>query len=98
MGLIGKTHIEGYFAQGCLADQHQMACLLQTPSHNVRVRRLTDSQFELAREMSLASPHNSTKLPDEDRTVQILIDVSLNTNHLPSCQTAVCRTWGGRTA
>src|ERR1700733_9634570 len=98
MGLIRKAYIQGYFAQGCLAGHHQMACLLQTPSHNVRVRRLTNSQFELAREVSLASPRNSAELPNEDRTVQILVNVSLNTNHLPSRQTAVCRTCGGRTA
>jgi hypothetical protein len=98
MSLIRKAYIQGYFAQGCLAGHHQMACLLQTPSHNVRVRRLTNSQFELAREVSLASPRNSAELPNEDRTVQILVNVSLNTNHLPSRQTAVCRTCGGRAA
>src|SRR5258706_15227990 len=88
MCLIRKAYAQGYFTQRCPTGDHQVAGSLQTPFHHVGMWRLANSQFELTREVRLASTRDRTEIPDVNGTVQVPINVSSYSKDLPSGQTA----------
>jgi hypothetical protein len=69
MCLVRKANAQGYLAQRCRAGHHQMGCSLQTSADNEGMWRLADSQFELPREVRLASTRDRTEIPDVNGAV-----------------------------
>src|ERR1700752_5237194 len=98
MRLIRKTRTQRYLAQGCCAGHHEVAGSLQTPSHQVGVRRLANGEFEFSTEVRRATLRNCAEMPNVNGAVQVAIDKSAHAQHLPGRQTALCKAVSTRIA
>src|ERR1700761_7559272 len=84
--LIVKTTGERDLDQGSAAREHELRGEFHPPAHDVGMRRLSVSELESAGKMRLAQLDQCAQVGHQDRSTDMLFDITIHPLHLPAQQ------------